>query len=95
MSTATASPNAFSAKQDPEVACGYCSTPFTPRRRWQTFCSARCRTAFHATEARKEAIQRAAPALFEALRRIAASELVDGETPASVATAAIKELRAP
>ncbi len=26
--------------------CPYCSGMFTPKRRWETFCSSKCRTAF-------------------------------------------------
>ncbi len=33
------------------VACGYCLTPFTPRKAWQKFCSTACRTEDNARRA--------------------------------------------
>lgn len=97
MSTTTVAHDAFSATSEAEARCKYlpCARPFKTNRTWQTFCSGPCRSAFHAAEARKAAINKAAPALFEALRRIAAGELTEGETPVGVATAAVKDLRAP
>jgi len=49
---------------------------FTPKRPWSRFCRTHgdgCRNAFHAAEARMEAIRKAAPALYEALVRARAA----------------------
>jgi hypothetical protein len=59
-----------------EVACDTCGAMFTPKRAWSRFCRNHgngCRNAFHAAEARKEAIRQAAPALYEALVRARAA----------------------
>lgn len=97
MTTPAAAHNAFSGAQDAGATCQHrpCGKSFQPRRSWQTFCSATCRTSHHAAENRKKVIRLAELDLFEALRRIAAGELTEGETPAGVATSAIKDLRAP
>jgi predicted nucleic acid-binding Zn ribbon protein len=47
--------------------CDSCGKPFAPRKRWQHFCSAKCRNAFHTEEKRKESVRRAAPELYDAL----------------------------
>lgn len=39
------------------VRCQYCGELFTPRTRWQTFCSAKHRTAYH-NEAEAREIER-------------------------------------
>lgn len=35
------------AKVLPEVTCGACDRTFTPRKRWQAFCSDKCRNNWH------------------------------------------------
>lgn len=87
MTTETAQPsslNALSAAQEPERVCDHCRRAYTPRRGWSKFCSSTCRAGHHA-------LQRRAPALFEALRRIAAGEA----DPQAIAAAATKGLKAP
>lgn len=73
------------------IQCAGCHTAFVPRRKWQTFCSNRCRSAFHSAEGRKQALREAAPRMFEALRQIAAGDPV----PIATATDAIGDLKAP
>lgn len=54
------------AGKDP-LACETCGSLFTPKRGWARFCSTPCRNAFHAAEARKEAIRAAALDLYAGL----------------------------
>lgn len=35
------------ASARPEVLCDACTHPFAPRKRWQRFCSPRCRNDWH------------------------------------------------
>jgi len=51
----------------PNTACKTCGAPFFAKRKWQVFCRSDCRNAFHAAEARKEAIRGAAEDLYDAL----------------------------
>lgn len=55
------------AAQAAQKACDTCGTSFKPKRSWNRFCSSKCRNAFHAAAARKEAMRKAAPELFDAL----------------------------
>lgn len=57
--------------------CDSCTKPFAPRERWQHFCSAKCRNAFHTEEKRKESVRRAAPELYDAL--LAARQVLRGK----------------
>lgn len=40
--------SAVSAPAAAEVQCDACPTRFTPKKRWQHFCSPKCRRAWHA-----------------------------------------------
>lgn len=73
----------------PSLACETCGCHFTPRRSWSRFCNDRCRNAFHASEARREAIQAKAMELYGALREIA-----EGGSP-EIARQAILGLKPP
>jgi len=50
---------------DDAPRCWRCATAFNPSRRWQRFCSAACRIAFHA-EARQREFAHASRVLAEA-----------------------------
>ena len=59
-----------------QIACATCGTLFTPKRSWSRFCRTNgdgCRNAFHAAEARREALRDAAPKMYEALKLISAT----------------------
>ena len=43
-----ASPLADHPGTDAQVGCLHCGGSFRPRKRWQRFCSPKCRTAHHA-----------------------------------------------
>lgn len=85
-----------------------CGVPFKRSRRWQTFCSSKCRNDFHATEARIEAIRAKALPMYEALRIV--REVIRGndleqvwlnypnepaETPGTMIDRLIGNLKAP
>ena len=57
-------------------ACDTCGTLFKPKRAWARFCRSDCRNAFHAAEARKEAIRGAAEDLYDAL--LVARQIIRG-----------------
>lgn len=69
-----------------------CGVLFKRSRRWQTFCSTKCRNDFHAKEARIEAIRARAVQMYEALLSIAAET---GTPYGTMAAEAIKDLKAP
>lgn len=79
-----------------------CGVLFKRSRRWQTFCSTKCRNDFHALETRREAVRAAGPSLYAALRKIIATDcygVPDDPTalpcPHCIAREAIKDLKAP
>lgn len=80
----------------PQVQCRRdgCAVLFTPRTRWQEFCGDKCRNDHHGAERRKEAIRKAAPKMYAALLTIAEG-FDQGADAATLAQAAIKDLKAP
>lgn len=74
-----------------ERTCDHCGSLFKAKRGWSRFCNSGCRNAFHTQEARTEAIRRAAPRMFDALRKIAAGD----PAPVATALAALGDLKAP
>jgi hypothetical protein len=59
------------ASRAPELACQSCGAAFALRRRWQRFCSAKCRADFHRAAPGSTGLDRR---LAELERRIAALE---------------------
>lgn len=99
----TAPKTHLAAAGSTQCAMSGCGVLFKRSRRWQTFCSNKCRNDFHAREARIEAIRGRGPAMFEALRAIAAGPCWEppydhggvAPCPHCAAAEAIKDLKAP
>lgn len=77
-----------------QCAMSGCGVLFKRSRRWQAFCSNKCRNDFHARETRIEAIRARAVQMYEALLKIA-DGFAQGGDAALLAQAAIKDLKAP
>lgn len=79
--------------------CKTCGTIFTPKRAWAEFHEPRCRNAYHASEARLEALKKSAPTMYAALAEIAGHGCKAGIAncwcAACVAGGAIKDLKPP
>lgn len=68
---------AVPVSSDASKPCKTCLTQFRSRRRWQEFCSNRCRNEWHGKFARMARIKEAAPDLYEAL--VAARGAIRGQ----------------